>query len=140
MSVNSARLKPFVYLLRRRFDPGAARQAGDQIKYKGQSMRILMCGALCALGFGLAGCEMPEDQLEPVVASFNEASVGIQLNGNAMDFSSSEQRAAAIARADAKANEICSRGPNRRAEFASTRNLPTGQYSYVKERLYLCLR
>ena len=103
-------------------------------------MTNLTRAAFVMLPLWLAGCEMPAAQLDPVVASFNEASVGIQLNGSAMDFSSAEARAGALARADAKAAEICSRGPNRRAEFASTRNLPTGDYSYVQERLYLCLR
>lgn len=78
--------------------------------------------------------------LEPVVSSFNEASVGIQLDGNAMEFSSSEKRAEAIAKADAEAAKVCQRGPNRKAEYASSRRLPTGQYTYVIERLYLCLR
>ena len=103
-------------------------------------MSSSMRAALGVLVLALAGCDMPEAQIAPVVSSFNEASVGIQLNGNAMDFSSAERQAAAVQAADAKAQEICSRGPNRRAEFASSRNLPTGQYSYVRERLYLCLR
>jgi len=77
---------------------------------------------------------------EPVISSFNEASVGIQLQGFAMEMASPEVRNAALAAADDQAAGVCRRGPNRRAEFASTRNVPTGQYSYVIERLYLCLR
>lgn len=86
----------------------------------------------------VAGCGA--GTLEPAVSSFNEASVGIQLDGNTMEFSSAEKKAEAIAKADAKAAEICKRGPNRRAEFTSSRRIPTGQYTYVVERLYLCLR
>ncbi|MCC5967465.1 MAG: hypothetical protein JJU24_15150 [Natronohydrobacter sp.] len=78
--------------------------------------------------------------IEPAVSSFNEASVGIQLDGNAMEFSSAAKRAEAITKADAEAAKICQRGPNRKAEYASSRRIPTGQYSYVIERLYLCLR
>ena len=85
-----------------------------------------------------AGCTMPN--AEPAVASFNEASVGIRLNGNALQFSGQQAKAEAYAKADAKAAEICSRGPNRKAEFASSRQIPTGQYSFDIERLYLCLR
>ncbi|MFD0858423.1 hypothetical protein [Roseovarius aquimarinus] len=86
----------------------------------------------------LMGCAVPNP--EPVVASFNEASVGIQIDGNSLDFASAEAKAAAIAKADAKAAEICSRGPKRRAEFASSRRITTGDYTYVTERLYLCLK
>lgn len=77
---------------------------------------------------------------EPVVASFNEASVGIQLDANQMGFATEEARSDAIAKADAKAAEICSRGPNRKAEYASSRTISTGQYTSVTERLYLCLK
>ena len=96
------------------------------------------CGLLCISTIGLAACGEPNT--EPAVASFNEASVGIRLNGNALDFVGAEGRAQAIAKADAKAAEICSRGPNRKAEFASSRRIVTGQYTYEIERLYLCLR
>jgi hypothetical protein len=90
------------------------------------------------LSLVLAACAT--GPIEPAVSSFNEASVAIQLNGNQMEFSTEETRQAAIQRANALAAEICARGPNRRAEFASSRNIPTGQYTYVVERLYLCLR
>lgn len=96
--------------------------------------RLAMASALA-----LAACGVVTS-VEPVVASFNESSVGIQLDGNAMDFASEEVRQQAIAAADAKAAEICSRGPNRRAEYASERRFSTSQYSYARERLYLCLR
>lgn len=77
--------------------------------------------------------------IEPAVSSFNEASVGIQLNGNAMELSSQDARSNAIASADALASDICRRGPNRRAEYVSSRNIPINQYAYSIERLYLCL-
>lgn len=88
--------------------------------------------------FAVAACDVPSP--EPVVASFNEASVGIRLNGAQLDFASAEVKKAAFTQADAKAAEICRRGPNRRADFVSTRTIPTGQYTYEIERLYLCLR
>lgn len=94
----------------------------------------LALGLLCAV----AACGPMH--IEPAVSSFNEASVGIQLDGNAMDLSSAEKRAEAIAKADAEAAKVCQRGPNRKAEYASSRRIPTGQYSNVIERLYLCLR
>jgi 4'-phosphopantetheinyl transferase EntD len=92
---------------------------------------------LASLAFVAACATGP---IEPVVASFNEASVGIQIDGNMYEFSSAEVKQQAIASADQKAADICRRGPNRRAEFVSSRNMATGQYSYVIERLYLCLR
>jgi len=94
--------------------------------------------SIAAIFFLTACGDIPAQ--EPVVASFNEASVGIQLNGALLEFSSAEARKEVFAKADAKAAEICRRGPNRRADFVSTRNIPTGQYSYNVERLYLCLR
>ena len=93
---------------------------------------VFVCGSSL-----LVACDVT---LEPAVASFNEASVGIRLDGNSMEFSGEQQRAEAIAKADEKAAEVCSRGPNRKAEFASSRRIPTGQYTYEVERLYLCLR
>lgn len=88
----------------------------------------------------LLSCSGMVPEPTPVVSSFNEASVGIQLQGFALEMASPEVRAAAIAAADDQAAAICRQGPNRRSEFASTRNVPTGQYTYVIERLYLCLR
>jgi len=94
---------------------------------------------ILALGLTtLTGCVTTE--LEPAVSSFNEASVGIQLDGSLLQYAPADKKAEAIAKADAKAAEICRRGPNRRAEFTSSRNIPTSQYSFVVERLYLCLR
>lgn len=85
----------------------------------------------------IAGCVT---NLEPAISSFNEASVAIQLDGSSLEFSDQPSRDAAVAKADVLAADTCRRGPNRRAEFASSRNVPTGQYTYVVERLYLCLR
>jgi len=85
----------------------------------------------------IAACGPPP---EPVVSSFNESSVSIQLNAETLAFSSEEVRQEAYAKADARAADICSRGPNRNAEYVSTRSFSTGQYSSVVERLYLCLR
>ena len=78
--------------------------------------------------------------IEPAISSFNEASVAIQLNANMMSMTDEASRAQAIRKADQLAADTCRRGPNRRAEFASSRNIPTGQYTSVTERLYLCLR
>lgn len=78
--------------------------------------------------------------IQPAISSFNEASVAVQLNGSQMEFTDAASRAAAVDSADQLAADTCRRGPNRHAEFASSRNIPTGQYTYVIERLYLCLR
>lgn len=94
---------------------------------------VLIAGLL-----GLASCGPVV--VTPAISSFNESSVAIQLDGLAMEFADAESRAAAIAEADRIANDTCRRGPRRGAEFASTRNIPTGQYTYITERLYLCLR
>jgi hypothetical protein len=100
-------------------------------------MKTKLLGAVVAASF-LGACGMPS--LEPVVASFNEASVGIQLDGYVLHAPQAE-RDQAIAAADNMAAQICRRGPNRRAEYVSARNIPTGQYSLpIVERLYLCLR
>ncbi|MEQ8898949.1 MAG: hypothetical protein RID23_17860 [Roseovarius sp.] len=96
--------------------------------------------AALAVSAGLAGCATPESMTEPIVSSFNEASVEIQMGQGDMGFVSEEVRARAVQKADAKAAEICARGPNRRAEFASQRRVPIGQYVAVTKRLYLCLK
>lgn len=94
---------------------------------------------LCVFGIlALSAC-VPNSAV-PVVSSFNEASVGIQIDATSFDFSGAQAQQAASLEADELAAEICARGPNRRAEFASQRRIPTGQYSAVYERLYLCLR
>ena len=94
------------------------------------------------LGFAtlttLAACAVTS--LTPAISSFNEASVAIQLDGTSMNFATDQVKAESIAKADRLAAETCRRGPNRKAEFASSRSIPTGQYSFVMERLYLCLR
>lgn len=85
----------------------------------------------------LTACAAPT--VEPAVSQYNGDSVSIQLDGGALMFASDQDRAAVNAKADARAVEICQRGHRKRAEFTSTRNIPTGQYTYVIERLYLCL-
>ncbi|WP_422026751.1 hypothetical protein [Roseovarius sp.] len=104
-----------------------------------EKRRTLGIAALMVTG-ALAGCGTPESMTEPLVSSFNEASVEIQVGQGDMGFMSQELRTQAIARADAKAVEICARGPNRRAEFASQRRVPINQYVSVTKRLYLCLK
>lgn len=96
--------------------------------------------AALVVSAGLAGCGTPESMTEPIVSSFNEASVEIQIGQGDMGFMSEEVRAQAVQKADAKATEICARGPNRRAEFASQRRIPVSQYIAVTKRLYLCLK
>jgi hypothetical protein len=92
---------------------------------------------LVAFGF-LVGCASP-DQIQPAVSQFNGDSVSIQVNGTAVEFMSPEDRAVVFAKADAEAARICGKGSKKRAEYTSSRNIPTGQYSYQIERLYLCL-
>ncbi|GKY86992.1 hypothetical protein [Sinisalibacter aestuarii] len=87
----------------------------------------------------LASCGVSVDNLQPVVSQFNGDSVSIQLNGNVFEFLAAEDKQVALNKADAEAARICAKGPKKKAEFASFRNVPTGQYSYVIERLYLCL-
>jgi len=94
------------------------------------------CIALIGASITLGGCmPMPD----PVVSSFNDASVGIQLPGSQMQYAAADANAALIAKADQEAASICARGPRRTAEFVSSRRLSTGPYSFVIERLYLCL-
>lgn len=99
-----------------------------------KTSRWLNVIAIGALGLTSACATGP---IEPSVASFNEASVGIQLPD--LTYVPAEKKAVAISKADAKAAEICRRGPNRRAEYVSSRTIPISQYSAVTERLYLCL-
>jgi hypothetical protein len=61
------------------------------------------------------------------------------MNGNLLNVAAQDVQQQAILRADAEATRICQQGQKKRAEFTSTRNIPTGQYSYAVERLYLCL-
>lgn len=94
----------------------------------------LACGATLALG---ACTEVPS---EPIVTSFNESSVGIQIQQSTFAVMTPEAEAEAIKKADAKAQDVCSRGPNRRAERTSSRQVPAGEYMMATEYLYLCLR
>ena len=89
---------------------------------------------------GMSACNVSVEQINPAVSQYNGDSVSIQLNGNLLELASIEVRAAAVERADAEAARICAKGHKKRAEFTSSRRLSTGQYSYMIERLYLCLR
>lgn len=102
-----------------------------------RKMKLTTKISLAGVSALLIACGPPP---EPVVSSFNESSVSIQLNGESLAFASESVRQEAYAKADARAADICSRGPNRNAEYVSTRSFSTGQYSSVVERLYLCLR
>lgn len=95
---------------------------------------------LGAIGFAfiVSGCATP-DQVQPAVSQFNGDSVSIQVDGPSVEFMSPEDRAKVFANADAEASRICAKGSKKRAEYTSTRNIPTGQYTYQIERLYLCL-
>lgn len=97
--------------------------------------KIIVTGALALF---VSGCAEP--QLDPVVVSFNEASVGVQItDGHIYDVKPKAEQAAIDAAADAEAAEICRRGPKRQAEFTSVRRIRTGDYTHAYERLYLCL-
>ncbi|WP_143514463.1 hypothetical protein [Primorskyibacter flagellatus] len=87
--------------------------------------------------FALTACT--EMASEPIVTSFNESTVGIQIQQSSLAVMTPEAEAKSIAMADAKAQEICSRGPKRRAERASSRQVPAGEYMIATEYLYLCL-
>jgi hypothetical protein len=89
---------------------------------------------------GVAACGVAVDNINPAVSQYNGDSVSIQLNGNLLEFATPEVRTAAFQKADNEAARICAKGHKKRAEYTSSRNLPTGQYSYAIERLYLCLR
>ena len=95
---------------------------------------------IMALGTTLALAACTDTASEPIVTSFNEASVGIQIQQSTFAVMTPEAEAAAVAKADARAQEICSRGPNRRAERASSRQVPAGEYMISTEYLYLCLK
>ena len=100
-------------------------------------MRKIAMAVLAA--FIVSGCDLPPDQIEPVVSQYNGDSVSIQLDGMSMEMTSPESRAIVNENANTRSQEICRRGHKKRAEFTSTRRIPTGQYTYVVERLYLCL-
>lgn len=91
---------------------------------------------LTAIPVLLTACDVP---LEPVVSSFNGDSVEIQLPN--VSFQSADTMAAARQKSDAMAADICKRGPNKKAEYVSTRTIPTAN-AYVSNvnHLYLCLR
>lgn len=94
-------------------------------------------GAIAALTLAACASTAPS---EPMVTSFNESSVGIQIREFSLAPMNAEARAQAVAMADVKAQEVCSRGPNRKAERASSRQVPAGDDYIVTEYLYLCLK
>ena len=76
---------------------------------------------------------------EPVVSSFNGDSVEIQIQN--IGFVAAEALVQSRTAADSKAVDICRRGPNKRAEYVSTRTITTANaYVTHEARLYLCLR
>ena len=93
-----------------------------------------------AFGTSLALVACTNTASEPIVTSFNESSVGIQIQQSTFAIMTPEAEAVSVAQADARAQEICSRGPNRRAERASARDVPSAEYTITTEYLYLCLR
>jgi Tfp pilus assembly protein PilW len=101
-----------------------------------------MPNKILALALGsvvtLAACT--DTAYEPIVTSFNESSVGIQIQQSTFAVMNEGAQAQAIAMADAKAQNICSRGPNRTAERTSSRQVPAGEYVIATEYLYLCLK
>ncbi|MTH76326.1 hypothetical protein [Paracoccus aestuariivivens] len=72
----------------------------------------------------LSACAPPT----ATVSDFNGDSVKIQSNQMA-------DAELAKANATAEANRICAKGHKKRAEYASTRQLP----NYISEHLFLCL-
>ena len=85
----------------------------------------------------LAACSITT---EPIVSDYNGDSVHIQLDGLSVEFMDAEHKSQTMAQADAEAQRICQQGHRKRAERVSQRNLSTGQYSYVIDILYLCLK
>lgn len=88
---------------------------------------------------GLGACGVTIEQINPAVSEYNGDSVTIQLS-SMMQMASPEVQADAISKADEEAARICAKGSKKRAEYASTRNIPISNYSYLTERLYICLR
>ena len=89
--------------------------------------------------FGLGACGVTIEQINPAVSEYNGDSVTIQLS-SLMDMASPEVQANALLKADEEAARICAKGSKKRAEYASTRRIPVSTYSYLTERLYICLR
>lgn len=95
--------------------------------------KTLFLGSL----FFLSACVIQPP--EPVVSSFNGDSVEIQIQN--IGFVAAEALEQSRNSANAMAVEICRRGPNKKAEFVSTRTIPTANaYVTHEARLYLCLR
>lgn len=92
-------------------------------------MPIKPITAFTIILLALAGCEAGP----PVVTAFNESSVEIRQD---ISMGPGSPRDPAVI---AEANRICATA-NRRAEYASTRNVSTGQYTAEAVHLFLCLR
>ncbi|TCM84821.1 hypothetical protein [Rhodovulum steppense] len=84
-------------------------------------MRWIVLACACT---ALSGCAAGK----PVVAAYNGDSVSIQQFAYWAQAAPSEETAAEAAR-------ICAKGSKKRAEYASSRQLP----GYITEHLYLCL-
>ena len=88
-------------------------------------MTYIRITAVSAAALALVACA-PNNAL---VSDFNGDSVKIQTNQMAAN------QEEAKANAEVEANRICQKGHKKRAEYASTRQLP----NYVTEHLFLCL-
>lgn len=95
--------------------------------------------AFGCFAFFVSGCAVTPDQIEPAVSQYNGDSVSIQVDQMQFSLVAADQQKVVKAKMDARAAEICRRGHKKRAEYTSVRSIPTGQYSSVMERLYLCL-
>ena len=83
----------------------------------------------------LAACAVP---VTPVVTSFNGDSVEVQVAN--LLFADEATRADGRAAAEKTAADICQRGPNKRAEYVSTRTVVgSSGYADTDLHLFLCL-
>ncbi len=98
-------------------------------------VKCLMAMSLITL---VAGCATQAPQ--PIVSAFNGDSVEIQIENNALS-STPEQMEEARAETQRIAEEICNRGPNKKAEYVSTRTMPTtNAFIAYETHLFLCLQ
>lgn len=93
--------------------------------------RIALLVSAAAL---LAGCAAPV----PAVSQFNGDSVSVQVS-DAITYYPKTEQDRIYSEMQAQADDICVRGHRKRAEYTSQRTIPTGTYTSIIERLYLCL-